>query len=160
MITQSRLKELLHYDADSGLFYYRKSTGRKKAFSVAGSLRKKDGYVRICLDNVHYLAQRLAWLYVTGEWPEHDTDHIDMCRSNNRFSNLRAATRSQNMSNSGARRNNTTGYKGVFKNRSGFSARITVGYQDIYLGSFKSAKEASTAYLVAAKKYHQEFARI
>ena len=87
-------------------------------------------------------------------------DHINGNKLDNRRSNLRIATNSQNMMNRGKTASNTSGYKGVFKNRSLWMARIKVEGRPIYLGSFVTKEEAAFKYDIAAKKYHKEFANL
>lgn len=106
MLTQERLKQLLHYDPNTGVFI---SNIKHKP---VGSLTDK-GYVRLNLDKHLHMAHRIAWLYVTGGFPECEIDHIDGDRSNNEWSNLRLATRKQNMENTSLFRTNSSGYRGV-----------------------------------------------
>jgi len=101
-LTQQRLKDLLEYDPETGQFRRVVATGRHgrwKINSVAGNLNCKLGYIQISIDGVLYYAHRLAWLYMNGKWPEHEIDHKDLDRANNRWVNLRAATHLQNMAN-------------------------------------------------------------
>jgi hypothetical protein len=118
------------------------------------------GYVLVGVDGPQYLAHRLAWLYMTGAWPDAEVDHIDGNRANNAWSNLRLASRSQNIANSGLRVTNTTGFKGVFKARKKFNAKITVNYKSVNLGNFDTKEEASAAYKRAAQAAFGEFARV
>ncbi len=89
-------------------------------------------------------------------------DHIETGNTlDNRRSNLRIATRSQNNCNSRKRRNNSSGYKGVsFHKQSGkWIALIGMDGKDIFLGSYSTPEEAYAVYCEATKKYHGEFAR-
>lgn len=86
------------------------------------------------------------------------TDHINHDTLDNREENLRVCTASQNMMNSDKRIGNTSGYKGVFKNGSGWMARIRAGGEMQYLGTYRAPEEAARAYDVAAKRLHGEFA--
>jgi hypothetical protein len=116
---------------------------------------RKDGYIDIGIDGKSYLAHSLAWLYVTGQW-RREIDHKNTRRADNRWRNLRPATRSLNRANSRIAKNNTSGLKGVRLYRSGkFQARIG----QTHLGYFDTAIEAGTAYITAAKKHFGEFAR-
>ena len=92
MITQEYLKELFHYCPDSGLFTRKTSRGGMFAGSIAGHL-KTDGYIRIKVDRISYLAHRLSWLYVTGSFPDYQIDH------DNRFANLRSVGHGENNRN-------------------------------------------------------------
>ena len=93
MLEALRLRELLSYDPDTGLFRWSKNKGSKDAGELAGCVSPK-GYILIGIDGCLYLAHRLAWLYVHGEFPEKDIDHRDQDKSNNRICNLRLATSS------------------------------------------------------------------
>lgn len=86
-LTAERLRELLHYDSNSGVFTYRNSRGPRAAGSAAGSL-SADGYIVIRVDFELCKAGRLAWLYTHGEWPRGKVWYIDRCRTNNRIDNL------------------------------------------------------------------------
>lgn len=108
-----------------------------------------------------YLEHRLAWFYMTGVWPA-QVDHKNTVKSDNRFTNLRGATTSQNNRNRVKPRRNKSGQKGVTeRKRSGnWEANITVQGKDIYLGKFPTLEKAADAYNAAALKYHGEFARL
>jgi hypothetical protein len=164
-VTLERLKEVLFYNPDTGEFFWRVTlSNRAQAGSVAGAKAKGD-YIRINIDGRRYLAHRLAWFYVTGEWPPRHIDHRDTNRRNNRFVNFRLATDSQNGANRKENRNNSSGFKGVVVDRRRlhmarpFSARIKVKRRMINIGTFETAKDAHAAYCAAAQKHFGEFAR-
>ena len=95
---------------------------------------------------------------MTGEWPSTIVDHKNRIRSDNRWENLRTATRSENGINSQVKKNNTSGFKGVHKLRDGgYVARIGVNKERKYLGYFYSAEEAGCAYDKAAEELFGEF---
>jgi hypothetical protein len=97
-LTQARLKELLHYDPESGaITWASRPSSRVKVGMLAGKVHPTQGYRQVRADKSLYYAHRLAWLYMTGEWPAADVDHINHVRDDNRWSNLRGATRSQNI---------------------------------------------------------------
>jgi len=106
-----------------------------------------------------YGAHRLAWLLTHGEWPKDEVDHINGDRMDNRLSNLREATRSQNSMNIGARRTNKTGFKGVWAYKGRFRSQIALDGKRTSLGTFDTAQEAYSAYCAAVVKLHGEFAR-
>jgi|ERR1700720_213694 len=115
-LTVERLRERLSYDPESGIFTWRVAVGcarcRRKPGDLAGRLLDR-GYRQIKIEGRQYLAHRLAVHYMTGAWPEHEVDHRDLDKSNNRWDNLRAATSSQNKSNTRRQRNNTSGFKAL-----------------------------------------------
>jgi hypothetical protein len=119
---------------------------------------RSDKYVTIKVDAKRYLAHRLAWLYVHGEWPSRHLDHIDGDPSNNRIANLRDVSRSINMQNQlRARGDSLTGLLGVCKDtrKPWFYARITVHGKQINLGCFRTADAAHEAYLTAKRRLHE-----
>lgn len=145
-----RLKELLHYDPVVGIFIRKSTTNHNGAAvgDIAGFV-DKDGYVRIGIDGFGYPAHRLAWLYMTGTFPDGDVDHKNNIRTDNRFKNLRPASRSQNNMNQKRRSDNRTGFKGVgVHTGSGlFRARIKLpGVKARTIGYYKTAEEAHDGY--------------
>jgi hypothetical protein len=161
LLTAERLRRLLSYDPETGVFTWRSPGTGRRVSGIAGCLGG-TGYWHINLDNRIYPAQRLAWLYQTGEWPAADIDHINRDRADNRWCNLRAATKSQNSSNRCADFNNTAGFKGVtwYKARRKWQAMITVNGKHIYLGVFDTPHQAYANYCLAARKHHGDFARV
>lgn len=160
MLTQSRLKELLSYDPETGVFTRASATGTAKIGDVAGTVRP-DGYIAISVDGRQYLAHRLAWFYQTGEWPKHHTDHRDGNHANNRFANLRTASAAQNGRNR-CRPNadNTSGVRGVYwsKRRRKWVAQIGVGRTVRNLGGFADLDAARAARAEAEARFYGEFA--
>lgn len=108
--TCGELKKILEYDASTGVFKWRIDLGSAVAGDIAG-YTNTDGYVRIKINGKFYQAHRLAWLYVTGDWPPAKIDHANRVRNDNRWLNLRAATTGQNNANSVAR--SSSGHKSV-----------------------------------------------
>jgi hypothetical protein len=163
MITAEQLRALLIYDPDSGRFFWKPRTGLEPWNAVfagkeAGS-QSSSGYVKISINNRTYLGHRLAWLIMTGEWPACEIDHKD--GMSNRWGNLREATRQQNQQNRSRHKSNSSGFKGVCKNRSGYtwSAQIYRFGKKIHVGCFATAEAAHAAYCVAASQHYGEFAR-
>jgi hypothetical protein len=107
----------------------------------------------------NYSAHRLAWLYVYGEWPSDQIDHINRNRSDNRIANLRIATPTQNQANRSVCKRNTTGFKGVTVDpRTGrFRAKIRVNGKRTHIGVFDSAEEAGAAYVAASRRVYGDF---
>ena len=161
MLTVDRLKAVLNYDPERGLFTWRHSRiGRGCRAGATAGRPNERGYLRLGIDGVRYKAHQLAWLYMTGEWPELQIDHRNNDKSDNRWSNLRLATGSQNQANRGLQRNNTSGFKGVSARRGKFAAYIKRDGKKHTLGSFDTAEEAHAAYVAAAPLFHGEFARV
>src|ERR1035437_5724966 len=98
-LTQEKLKELLHYDPETGLFTWKNTRHNAVKIGAIAGYWRKDGYVGIYVLGHHYLAHRIAWLYMTCEWPEFEIDHENRKYSDNRWKNLREATHLQNMHN-------------------------------------------------------------
>lgn len=160
MLTQTRLKECLSYNPETGEFRALFTSGARRAGDIADA-RHPKGYTAITLDGGRYLAHRLAWLYVHGQFPPEDIDHINGVKSDNRICNLRAANRSQNMANIGALSNSKSGIRGVrfYSRTSRWIASIRADGKTTHLGYFATAEEAAQAYREAATRLHGEFAR-
>lgn len=159
MLTQERLKEVLFYEPETGIFRWRVNYGHAASGSVAGNVNN-HGHRRIKIDFKHYYAHRLAWLYVHGTWPADKIDHINNDHDDNRLVNLREASQSQNGANCGAYRSNKLGIKGVHMAPNGrYIAQIRTSGKRRCLGRFSTAEEASQAYQAAAREAFGEFAR-
>lgn len=156
MITAERLRQLVHYCPETGIFTHLENNRRKKAGMTAGSLRK-DGYIYIMIGGVRALAHRFAWLYMTGSWPINEIDHIDGNKINNSFSNLRDVDRSVNTQNQNrAKTTNKLGLLGVSELPSGkFKACITLRGKRTYLGVFNNPHDAHQVYLKAKRDLHE-----
>lgn len=155
MITQKELKELLHYDPDTGDFTWMvKPCSRILVGYIAGTTNKY-GYVRIGINKKIYPAHWLAWLYMTGEWPEYQIDHEDHVRDNNRWLNLRKATHIENCKNRSLDKRNISGVAGVIwdKSRGLWSAELGSNSKKIFLGRYGDIFEAYCARLSANNKY-------
>lgn len=156
-LTQQRLKELLSYDPETGLFInLTQRRPQAKIGSVAGC-KNNNGYIRIMIDGKLYQSHRIAWLYVYGELPENDLDHINEIKDDNRICNLRLDTNQENPHNiSRPQVNNTSGFRGVswHKWNKKWVARIKLNGKTQHLGFFDTAKEAHEAYLKAKREIH------
>ena len=155
----NELRKKLHYDCETGIFTWIVSTKGHASGKIAGSQCGK--YKIIVINQKHYLAHRLAWLYMTGSFPNEYIDHINGNHTDNRFCNLREATHGQNVQNSPLRKNNTSGIKGVswHKHKKRWHATIFANNKRINVGYFKILEEAKKAIDVARLKYHGDFAR-
>jgi hypothetical protein len=160
-LTQERLKELLSYDPETGVFTRRVDHGKLfKAGDVAGGLRGGK-YCTVGVDYHRYQMHHVVWLYVYGVWPTEEMDHINGDPFDNRLANLRPATRQENARNLRLPRHNTSGAKGVYwaKRAKKWVANIQTGGKCRYLGSFDLLESAKLAYEAAAEKYFGEFRR-
>lgn len=157
MLTAERLRELLIYDPETGDFLRRIARRGHRVGTKAGSVHKTLGYVYVCVDGVDYLGHRLAWLYMTGEWPADEIDHERRDPGNNRWGNLRTATSSLNKANSKCRSDSTTGFKGVEENSGTFVAYIRIDKKRVRLGRFDTPEEAHAVYVAKAKEVFGEF---
>ena len=157
-LTQARLKELLHYDPETGLFTWLVSRGRSAAGSRAGT-RHSEGYTQIRIDGVRRFAHRLAFLFMEGELPS-EVDHRNRARGDNRWKNLRPATRQENASNLGLRSDNTSGFRGVSWDKTcgkwyAYGAR---GGRLINLGRYDTPEKAAAAAQAWRADNYGEFA--
>ena len=170
-ITPEMLRELIDYDPNTGKLYFKerpmsafpsdrigKAWNTRCAGKEACSTYSK-GYRFGPINGIPCIAHRVAWAVYYGEWPSKDIDHINQVKDDNRIENLRLATDSENLRNIPMFSSNTSGYKGVSKDkRSGrWVARVSTGKEYKWIGSFASKEEASKAYLAAAMNYHGEF---
>lgn len=160
-LTADQVREILSYNPETGIFRWKVSKGRRvRVGDQAGCCY--TGYVIIRLNGWNYRAHRLAYLVMTGNWPTMALDHRNRDRLDNRWSNLRLATDSQNAANSvGMGNKNALGLKGVRKHRDGgFYASIRVNKRAIHLGRFLNPEAAHDAYKAAAERYFGEFASL
>lgn len=152
-----RVRALFDYDHATGVFTRRVAHGRHGRHpkgEVAGTVTSR-GYIVICIDGRGYKAHRLAWLYVIGEWPERQIDHVDGDKSNNRFLNLRQATNAENHQNEWkARTNNRVGLLGVSKHGKSFRARLKIDGRTFRAPSRDTAEQAHADYLELKRRHH------
>ena len=151
-LTQDRLRELVNYDPDTGLFTWRISRRKCRQGALAGA-NMPTGYRVIRLDDVLHLAHRLAWLYVHGVWPTNQIDHINGNRADNRLCNLREATNAENAQNR-RKTKGKSGLMGVRQENSKWLAEIKFNYKVIRLGLFDTPEEAHQTYLAAKQALH------
>ncbi len=147
ILTQPILKGLLHYNPETGFFTWIKNRGRlAKKGDESGSIGK-DGYVRIVIHGRSYLAHRLAFLFMTGDFPIEQVDHINHARDDNRMCNLRACTSSENNQNAMKRKDNKSGMTGVYWHKIArkWSAEITINKIKTRIGFFDDINHAIIA---------------
>ena len=155
------LRQILSYDEEAGLFYWKLSRQCIRVGDIAGT-KNKDGYVRIRIDCERYHAHRLAWYFLTNTDPGcKQIDHINGVRYDNIASNLRLATGSQNGANQSKNKKNKSGYKGVHfvKSRKKWRAQIKINNKTIHIGYFDCPELAHIAYCKRAVELFGEFAR-
>lgn len=154
-ITCEVARQLFDYDAETGIFRNRVTRSHNALQGAVVGYFDKDGYVQMGIGKRKLKAHRLAWLYVYGEWPSLDIDHINGVRSDNRIANLRVVSKSQNQRNRFAvQKNNTTGFHGVSRFQNYYRARIRVAGRELHLGLYRTPELAAEAYLKAKEKYH------
>jgi hypothetical protein len=169
-MTQDYLKLIMEYDPDSGTMRWLVSRSwQSPAGKEAGRLRS-DGYRHVKIDSKMYLIHRLIWLYITGRFPLDHIDHINRDRSDNRISNLRECSRSQNGANRPNQVNNAAKTKGVYLANWGggktkWKAQIYITDDDgkkkmFYLGGFDTKEAAHAAYCAKAVELFGEFHHI
>lgn len=160
MLTVERLREILNYDRETGVFTWRIKTCSKVVAGTEAGYADSTGRRFIRVDGVLHQAHRLAFLHVTGEWPSKVVDHMDLDPGNNRWANLRDVTRLVNQQNRhDPQANTTTGFLGVTrdKRRPGFIARIKLPGKSAatHLGQFSTAEAAHAAYVEAKRAHHE-----
>jgi len=153
------LKELLHYEPDTGLFRWKVDRrGTAKAGGVAGRLHH-SGYIEITMNREFFRAHRLAWAFCHNRDPgKMQIDHIDQNKSNNKIINLRLAGSGPNKANAGPQKRNKLGVKGVCYCNGKFKVRIQKNGDEYYLGFYDTIEEASNVYWAAAEELFGEFA--
>lgn len=158
-LTQSRLKELLKYDPQTGEFTWNVSLVGRKFGKKAGCILKGKQSIQIMLDYNRYSAHRLAFLYQLGYLPS-EVDHINNNPSDNRWCNLREVTHSQNLLNRRVMKHNRSGIKHVSyrPDRNAYYVTMMVDGKRKFIGYYKDITRATEAALDAAKKYHGTFA--
>lgn len=158
ILTLERLKELLSYNPEDGNFTFLTNVrGYLRKGKTAGSV-DKNGYLTARIDGPNYFLHRLAWLYMTGQWPKDVIDHIDCNPINNRFANLRDISRGQNQQNRRrAEIGSKSGLLGAhYRARdNNWIAHIKAANCKMkYLGTFNTPEEAHAAYVAAKRLLH------
>jgi len=154
--SQEILQSALNYDEQTGIFTWKKIEAGIKIGSIAGSIHKKQGYVRIRVNAVTYVAHRIAWVYVHGFINNQmQIDHINGIRSDNRICNLRLVDCKENAKNQRKNKRNKNAFGGVFfnKQKKKYVSRIKVNGKSIFLGYFNLIDDAIAARKEANKKY-------
>lgn len=158
MLSQEDLKKIIHYDPETGVITRIYSRLRAHVGKQSKSINAY-GYPMTYIQGKHYLNHRLAWLYVYGEWPECEIDHINREKTDNKLSNLRKCVDiCQNRQNRGKHKNNKSGFQGVCfstrNKRNPWVAKIEANKVRKLLGYFATPEEASEAYQKAKANLH------
>ena len=160
-LTAARLRELLHYSQDTGLFTRRTDNNRgQRVGDVAGCIHARTGYVTIYVDGRNYTAARLAWLYMTNREPSFDMDHINGIKHDNRWCNLRDIPTQHNSQNThGPNKNNKSGFMGVHfrAERGKWVAQLRINGKATRVGTFATPEAANAAYIEAKRIHHPGF---
>lgn len=151
-LSHQRLLEVLDYCPDTGVFRWKIARGRAGRGTVAGrkswdNTKKRRARLQIQIDGQLHAAHRLAWFYMLGQWPSNELDHKNQDPLDNRWCNLREASRTENQYNLPRRSDNTSGVPGVrwhsFAQK--WNARIHADGQEVHLGLFADFDEAVRA---------------
>lgn len=156
MITQKELKDNFSYNTDTGIFIRLTFRSPKALISKEAGSKTSQGYLSVYFDTRSYLLHRLAWLYVYGEWPKHQIDHINHDRTDNRLCNLRAVTHKDNGRNAKKPSTNTSGCVGIHfrKDANKWRPVIMVNNKNISLGYYKNKEDAIKVRKEAEIKYN------
>lgn len=162
ILTQERLKELLNYNPETGIFTrlvrtaQRHKVGDRADFLINSGNAK--GYSRVSVGYERYLSHRLAWFYVYGEFPKYQIDHINGNTNDNRICNLRDVVSSINAENKHkASKSSKSGYLGVFWHEQSkkWRARLQVNKKGVHIGLYDTPQLAHEAYLKVKRKLHE-----
>lgn len=168
--TQADIKKVVDYDPETGIFTWRErdlsywKPGRHQQMNCitwnaqykgkpAGCIT--DRYVRVTINKRPFQAHRLAWIYMNGDEPFGDMDHINTNKGDNKYSNLRISTRPQNMHNYLLCKSNTSGVRGLSWNKGllRWEVDIKVDGKNIHLGIYENFKDAVQSRYDAEVKY-------
>ena len=151
-LTVEEVRRHLDYDPETGRLSWKEPTASWcRAGDEAGGINAEKGYRMVTIKGHIHSAGRLIWLWVTGAWPAGEVDHKNRVRHDNRWSNLRDASKGQNQANSSLRKDSTTGRKGVShavchgKRNGHFMAYIQVNGRQRYLGVHRTFEAACAA---------------
>lgn len=148
--TQEYVKSILDYDPETGLFTWKARVAACIHIGDPAGHKRSDGYIVIKIKHKAMKAHRLAWLYIYGEYPKHDTDHINGIKDDNRIANLRDISHRQNGCNRQKNRNGGLPGVGLCRNsQTRWYARAQINGYNKHLGLFCTREEAYAAYCKA-----------
>lgn len=155
------LRSLFAYEPDTGLLRWKVERGGKLPGDIAGAKREENGYLQVSIDNRLYRVHLVIWKMVNGTEPVAMIDHWDTIKGNNRWGNLREATKSQNQANQGPLRTNASGVKGVYwyKAYQCWTSQFTKDGKAYFIGYFDNIEDAKVAYQAKYREVYGEFAR-
>ena len=164
IITQAKLRRILNYNPETGVFTWLVKPCRKYHVGMTAGTINKRGYVLIVINYIQYRAHRLAWMYIHGQMPDSQIDHINQNRSDNRLCNLREATSAENNKNRPRLKANKSGVTGVYWNKTAhkWHAQIRVEGKNTHLGLFDDIGDAASARRAAERRhgYHQNHGQL
>jgi len=154
-LTQEMLKELLHYNPDTGIFTWTDKVRNKNRKGAIAGTTTSEGYRQIAIDRKSYRVNRLAFLFMEGYLPENCVDHINRVRNDDRWCNLREVSHQCNMRNKNTSYSNNSGVVGVHIENSVNKWKVTIGNgnKEMFIGRFVEFKEAVKARWEAEIKY-------
>jgi len=153
--SREEILELFDYNPNTGIVVRRKTVSpNAKKGDIAGAVNRY-GYVAICVNYKPCIMHIIIWIYMTGEIPSKDIDHINHVRDDNRWTNLRLASRSENQRNRSMPKTNTSGFLGVSWNkvREKWEVYIMANSKRVHLGCFACKLDAVATRVRANKKY-------
>ena len=163
-VTHDELKQLLHYDPETGHFTWLQDRGGYRCRGMKAGHRNTKGYIQISLGyedgkKVRHRAHRLAWLYMTGASPDHEVDHLNGVRDDNRWSNLRAASSGENNRNRCGLVGTSSGIKGVHQSKGRWICQCQTNGKRVTMGPFDDLELAEFVIQEYRTSHHGEFAR-
>lgn len=157
--TAEQVRQWLRYDQDTGVLTWALNRRNARAGTRAGSERGSSGYRVVSLGNCAYYEHRVAWLWMTGEWPKEQIDHINGDRFDNRWANIREVSQTVNQQNK--RRATVRSSLGLLgasppqgKGRTRFKSTIGANGRSIHLGYHDTPEQAHEAYVEAKRRLH------
>jgi len=160
MLTQERLKKLLYYDPETGVWTRLISLSPNTKVGEKLYCSEKSDYLHIQIDGKIYKSSRLAFFYMTGSFPINDIDHKNRNTKDDKWCNLREATTSQNCMNRGLRKDNSSGVTGVswVEKSQKWRVRVTLNGKSFHLGCYEKFSEAVKVRKMAELEYFDNFA--